>query len=128
MPPWGYGQVGVDGKLELVHRVAWTLVNGEIPEGLIIRHACDNPPCVNPAHLLVGTFADNSQDAVDRDRLPYGDSHPHTVIGDEQVREILRRFVPGRGGNRHELAAEFGVTAQHITDIAGGRERFRVQV
>jgi hypothetical protein len=63
------GSVDYRGFSFLAHRIAWALAEDrEIPDGLIIRHACDNPPCCNRRHLLIGTHADNMQDAIDRQR------------------------------------------------------------
>src|SRR5262245_51840420 len=60
----GYGLVRVDGKTRLAHRVSFELANGPIPEGKIICHKCDNPPCVRPDHLYAGTHQDNARDAM----------------------------------------------------------------
>lgn len=68
----GYGRVagvGTPGRLVLTHRIAWELTNGPVPEGLYVLHHCDNPPCVRPDHLFIGTLKDNSQDAAQKGRL-----------------------------------------------------------
>lgn len=70
----GYGTIGVHGKSVLAHRVAWTLYRGEIPVGMCVLHICDTPPCVNPAHLFLGTPRDN---AVDRQKKGRGDDGSH---------------------------------------------------
>ncbi len=65
----GYGQFKVGIQNRKAHRVAWELVNGSIPKGMLMMHAeCDNPPCCNPAHLKPGTNAENSQDMVSKGR------------------------------------------------------------
>jgi len=66
---FGYGMFQVStGRCDGAHRVAYRLTYGSIPEGLLIRHHCDNPSCCNPIHLLPGTYADNMQDKVVRGR------------------------------------------------------------
>jgi hypothetical protein len=64
----GYGTFGFDGVVQKAHRVAYQLSVGPIPDGAHILHSCDNPPCVNPAHLRVGTRSDNMRDKVARGR------------------------------------------------------------
>jgi hypothetical protein len=61
---WGHGAVKVNGRPWGAHRIAWELTRGPIPDGLLICHHCDNPPCCNPAHLFVGTHThlDNVRD------------------------------------------------------------------
>ncbi len=59
---FGYGQARFDGKRQVAHRIAWQITYGPIPQGLFVLHKCDNPPCVNPTHLYVGTHTDNMRD------------------------------------------------------------------
>lgn len=79
--PNGYGRIGVgsmrDGtrRVALTHRVSWEVANGTIPDGMQVCHRCDNPPCVNPAHLFLGTGKDNMDDAVAKGRFPTGEDH-----------------------------------------------------
>lgn len=104
-----YGAISVDGKPRRAPRVAYELAIGPIPEGMGIRHACDNPKCVNPAHLTPGTHADNMADKVRRGR-----AHRMCKLTDDQVsliRESERKAV--------DLALEFGVSAGLINLIRG---------
>jgi hypothetical protein len=66
----GYGQFQVGRRPYRAHRISWEMANGPIPDGLVIRHDCDNPPCVNPDHLRPGTHADNMADQLARGRRP----------------------------------------------------------
>lgn len=127
----GYGRLRVNGKTVKAHRHAWVLKNGPIPEGKFVCHDCDNPICVNPEHLFLGTAFDNMQDMAWKGRSAgsrrIGEAHPMAKLTAEQVREIRRRYVKrGRYGNGPELAREYGVTSLTLWAIATGRSRQEV--
>lgn len=65
---FGYGKFKRGGKMFAAHRVAYEDARGPIPEGMCVMHICDNPPCVNPEHLRLGTYSENNQDAYDKGR------------------------------------------------------------
>lgn len=83
------GSYGLLSKL-LAHRLSWVIHYGSIPDGLFVCHHCDNPPCVNPAHLFLGTRSDNMLDAFNKGRLPdhRGTSHGQAKLTEAQVRTI----------------------------------------
>lgn len=72
----GYGRCKVNCEAAYAHRASWVFVNGPIPDGLVVCHRCDNPPCVRPSHLFLGTQRDNITDAVSKGRMCRGDAHP----------------------------------------------------
>lgn len=98
------------------HRVAYELHYGPIPDGLHVRHRCDNPPCCNPAHLLVGTNADNVADKVERNRQARtalrGSVNPSTNLNERAVAEI-RRLLAERDDRttRKIVRVRYGVSA-----------------
>lgn len=112
--PLGYGVFAwsVD---RLAHRVSYRLHVGDIPEGMVIRHTCDNPSCVNPAHLLVGTQRQNMDDAIERERFAKGDGHHSAKLTEDSVREILMSERPAA-----EIAAEYAVHPDLIRMIQRG--------
>lgn len=123
-PPWGYGQFGLRYKLYLAHRVAWALTHRTSPDGLVIRHECDNPKCCNPAHLVAGTQMENVRDMIkkgrdDHSKNPRGQDQHRAKLTDEQVREIWRLHIDHGWGQRR-LGAAFGVTAPNIHSILSG--------
>jgi hypothetical protein len=98
------------------HRYSYERFIGPIPDGLHVRHTCDNPPCCNPAHLLVGTHQDNVDDKMSRDRQPRGTKHARAKLREDQVREIRR--LSALGYSRCELGRMFGVAPGAIHAVA----------
>jgi hypothetical protein len=93
------------------HRVAWELTRGPIPEGLQVLHRCDNPPCVKPSHLFLGTNQDNIRDMIGKGR---GGDRKHALIP-EQVVEIRRKY--GEGASTKELAEQYDIGIRSIWSI-----------
>lgn len=119
---WGYGVIKFGDKQVGAHRVAWILTNGGIPDGLLVCHHCDNPGCVNPAHMFLGTNKDNTADKFRKGRGAdvAGERNPCAKLTAEQVRDARRRHAAG-GITFKSLADELGVKRQTIEDAVNGR-------
>ena len=113
----GYGSIKIAGRQHQAHRVAYQLYVGEIPEGMCVCHRCDNPSCVNPAHLFLGTKSDNMRDCENKGRRahPSGEKHGRSKLTEEQVIEIRARR--SEGARNIDLAKEFGVSRPTISHI-----------
>lgn len=115
----GYG-TWHSGRQEYAHRSAWMIANGQcIPDGLVIRHKCDNKLCCNPAHLELGTQTDNMRDRDKRGRTAKGSEAGSAILTEDDVAEILRLLHERR--IHKEIAAIFGVSKETISGIATGR-------
>ncbi len=114
----GYGHISVQTKMRLVHRVAYELAYGGIPDGLDVLHTCDNPSCVNPDHLRVGTHTDNMRDMQNkgRNRQPSGEQSAQSKLTAAQVRAIRERYAAG-GVSLREVARDYGVHLSLISLI-----------
>lgn len=117
----GYGQFslgGVLGTMEQAHRVAYTLYIGVIPDGMCILHSCDNPSCVNPQHLWVGSRADNNMDRDQKDRCKpaTGERCATAKLTAANVLTILRLAQQPRTSQR-SLGRRFGVNQSGISRI-----------
>ncbi len=102
----GYGRMWYCGQGIRAHRMSWMLHRGPIPKGLWVLHKCDNPPCVNPDHLFVGTRSDNMRDAKRKGRafhpstdrpecLPRGETSHFSKLKEKQVLQILNLLYAG---------------------------------
>lgn len=127
--PSGYGTIRLGQKeegSESAHRVSWIINRGPIPDRMCICHRCDNPPCVNPDHLFLGTYSENTLDAVSKDRF-----HPPVIRGtdtklakltDDQVREIRKDCRASRA-----VGADYKVSHTVILYIRRGRTWSHIQ-
>lgn len=113
----GYGMLRIDGKTCAAHRVSYELAFQKIPDGLSVLHRCDNPPCCNPAHLFLGTYADNAQDRERKGRsnTVRGSRQGSALLDEDKVREIRHRRASGE--LRRDLAKAFDVSIHCIDDI-----------
>ncbi len=116
---WKRGTIWFRGRLDMPHRMSYILHTGEIPDGIEVCHSCDNPVCINPDHLFLGTHDDNMKDAVSKLRIKWGENHGMAILSENSVREIIRRGK--RGQSSKGLAAEFGVSEVTIRRIKNGR-------
>ena len=110
--PGGYGKVGVRRKSRLAHRLAWASVNGPIPDGMLVRHKCDVPACVNPDHLQLGTHADNTRDCLSRGRHVGGNARKN--LTPDQLAFIRSKLAEGWRDAR--IADALGYTRGTIGD------------
>lgn len=111
----GYGVIRFRCKDIKAHRVTWEGINGPIPKGKIVRHKCDNPGCVNPDHMELGTHAENSRDMTDRNRQAKGEKNAAAKLTEDNVKEI--RILRSLGMGLSELARQYKVTPTLIQSI-----------
>lgn len=115
----GYGQFRWEGRSQLAHRVSWRFAHGADPGRLCVLHICDNPGCVNPGHLFLGTRRDNSRDMVRKGRSPAAERAPHARLDSGAVLRIRERYSAGE--KERALACEYGVHQATVNDILSGR-------
>jgi len=135
----GYGMFSMYGKRLKAHRVSYEFHVGQIPEGMLVCHTCDNPKCVRPDHLWLGTNADNMRDMVEKGRADrtkkagdrsWSRNHPELVARGErqgrhkltevEVVEIRRRAVAGERRSGVRMAREYGVCQSTINYVISG--------
>ena len=115
--PDGYGLMSITAKrTERAHRTSWRLFHGAAPAGAFVCHQCDTPSCVNPAHLFIGTPADNVRDAIEKKRHVRGQRQGHAVLTDRQAAGIKASKLPSLA-----LARIFKIKPGVVYSIRSGR-------
>ena len=123
----GYGILrGRDCPSTLAHRTVYEVFVGPIPDGFCVCHHCDNPPCVNPSHLWIGTNIDNVRDMVSKNRqsrvgtnFKKGEERVQSKLVTPQVLQIRERALAGE--SHRKLAQEFGISNAQVSNIRTGK-------
>lgn len=117
----GYGAISVDGRPYKAHRLIYFLYNPDADENLQVLHTCDNPPCINIAHLYLGTASNNMQDRKAAGHQPNfkGENHPGAKLTEQQVSMILVESITGSTDS--QIAGRYGVGRKTINNIILGR-------
>lgn len=113
--PSGHGDFQAPYGATYAHRFAYSIVNGDAPDGLVVRHKCDNPSCCNPNHLIIGTHGDNVKDRVDRSRSATGEANGRAKLTLMQATAIKHSNLSPK-----ELARHYRVTVRAIELIKSG--------
>lgn len=127
----GYGSLigdgGRSGKVLYAHRCSWELAYGPIPDGLFVCHRCDNPPCVRPSHLFLGTSSDNNRDTWSKGRRTVsgnagkaGEGNARAKVTEADVREIRRLYFI-EGLRYSDIAAHFAINGDQVGRIVKGQ-------
>lgn len=115
----GYGHVRFHGRMWRAHRLAYALAKGPIPAGLCVCHSCDNPACVNPDHLWLGTHLANRRDAVRKNRQAKGEQQGHARLFRCEVMSAKEAFSMGMASR--DIARFYGVSRECVEGIVRGR-------
>lgn len=116
----GYGSIRARGKTMLAHRLSWEIWNGEIQEGMCVCHSCDNPVCVNPEHLFLGTQKENMKDCKSKKRMHRNIAKTRRCkLSYDNVLEIKKLFE--KGLSRKELMSKYQVSPTCIAKIVTGK-------
>lgn len=121
----GYGVLSIDSKERRSHRLSWEMMNGKIPEGHVICHSCDNPKCVRPSHLFLGTQAENLTDMRNKGRNRFsfkGSKHPHAKFSEREI-NVIRGIYLTQNITQSEIARRFNTSQQSINRIIN-RKRY----
>jgi len=120
--PDGYGNFHLDGKLEKAHRYAYRLAHGKFEEVWFVCHTCDNPSCVNPDHLFLGTQTHNMRDMISKGRQnsTAGSRNGRAKLDENAIRKV-RQFHKSGEMTTRELAREFGTGQTTIAEIVANK-------
>lgn len=113
----GYGYFASGRKMARAHRISWVMTHGEIADGIHVLHRCDNPSCVRPDHLFLGTNDDNVRDKClkGRHRCGVGENQGNSKLNTAAVLKIRERLAAG--ASRKDIASEFGIGQTTVSSI-----------
>lgn len=121
---YGYPQCRINYKFKMISHIMYEKFKGEITTGMLICHTCDNPTCINPEHLFLGTNLDNMADMVKKGRQSHigspglnGEKHPRAKLTEVQVTEILSI----KGMRNKEIAHKFNISQERVSSIRTGQ-------
>ena len=125
----GYGQIRRNKKSYRVHRVIYAATHGKIPEGMLVCHRCDNPPCVRKKHLFLGTAKDNTADMCRKKRYAgrfrKGMKDTNRKFSVRTIRYIRKAYASGKV-TQVELAKKYRTRQGHISNIVTGRSWYNL--
>lgn len=116
----GYGCFSSGRRTRQSHRVSWMIHNGAIPDGMFVCHSCDNPKCVRPSHLFLGTAMDNKRDSINKGRHAIGSAVTIAKLSEDDVHHICRMLMD-ETVRYNTVAIKYGVTSRTIILIATGK-------
>lgn len=114
----GYGQFSVNQFPRRAHRISYCASYGEIPDGLVVLHKCDNPACVNPEHLSIGTVKDNVFDAKRKGRSAVKNRHGRRKVSEEDIAGI--RKARAEGARLKDIGSLHGLSESGVSKICRG--------
>lgn len=115
----GYGKFSYKSKAFDAHRFSYFLHFGEIPRGMFVCHRCDNPKCVNPSHLFLGTNLDNVKDMIAKRLHRFGDKTSRSKVANKEIKKIKTLYK--KGISQKQLAKKFGICQSSISRILSGK-------
>lgn len=125
----GYGQINSGRKSKsgnylpvLAPRVAWSMAYGELSSEQVVCHKCDNPKCVNPKHLFLGTRADNNADMAKKGRTLNGEYRPQAKLSDLDIALIRETYASGKY-SQAQVAKMFSISASHVSMVVNRKRR-----
>lgn len=120
----GYGIFRKGSKIHRAHRISYEIFIGEIPDDMLVCHHCDNPACVKPSHLFLGTIQDNIQDKCDKGRASggslKGEDSPSHKFTEDIVKNIRLLYATGKF-SYSKLSKKFGVSKPTVKDMVKRR-------
>lgn len=117
---FGVGKFRLNGRKQTAARVVWAMFNGVIPDAMCVLHRCDNPACVNPGHLFLGTKQDNMADKKAKGRCPKGVEQPGSKLTEFCVK-MMRELRFKKGATVRSIAKQFGVSAGLACLVINGK-------